>query len=203
MLAHAGGADESLSVLLLFSGLWVGWAGWSRLKGKGFPRLPIQAAYALVAVGVVLAISAAIIPRRIFGPTGIRSASPAAVRPASTATLAITQPMTDQLVKGDALDVVLALNGGTIVDAATTRLTATTGHIHLSLDGTLVSMTYGVVQELSLQGLRPGTHTVEAEFVAADHGPFVPRVTAEVSFVLAGTKASATATPPASGSAAP
>jgi hypothetical protein len=195
VLAHAGGADESLSVLLLFCGLWVGWAGWSRLKGTGFPRLPLRIAYVLVAMGVVLAISAAVIPRRIFGPTGIRSQSPAAVRPASAATLTITQPTPDEVEHGDTLDVVLALNGGTIVDAATTKLTSTTGHLHLSLDGTLVSMTYGVVQELSLQGLRPGTHTLEAEFVAADHGPFVPRVTAEVSFVLAGTNTSGSASP--------
>jgi hypothetical protein len=195
VLAHAGGADESLSVLLLFSGLWVGWAGWSRLKGKGFPRLPIQAAYALVAVGVVLAISAAIIPRRIFGPTGIRPSSPAAVRPASTAVIGITAPLPDAVERGDSLDVVLTLQGGTIVDAASTKLTATTGHVHISLDGTLVSMTYGLIQQISLQGLAPGTHTLQAEFVAADHGPFVPRVTAEVSFVIPGTKATGSATP--------
>ena len=79
MLPHAGGADESLGVLLLFSGLWVGWAGWSRLKNKGFPRLPTRVAYVLVAAGVVLAVSAAVIPRRIFGPTGIRQTLPGAV----------------------------------------------------------------------------------------------------------------------------
>ena len=184
MLAHAGGADESLSLVLLFAGIWVGWAGWSRLKGRGFPRLPTPAAYTLVAAGVILAVSAAIIPRRIFGPTGIRQTSPAAVRPVSTATIGITQPVADQVVTGDALDVVLTLQGGTIVAAATTKLTSDTGHVHLSLDGTLVSMTYGLVQEISLQGLAPGTHTLLAEFVAADHGPFVPRVTASVSFVI-------------------
>jgi hypothetical protein len=193
MLAHAGGADESLSVVMLFAGLWVGWAGWSRLKGKGFPRLPIQIAYTLVAAGVILAISAAIIPRRIFGPTGTLVRPPAAVRPVSTATLTITNPVPGQVVQGNILDVVLNLNGGTIVDATTTRLTSNTGHIHILLDGSLVSMTYGVVQELSMQGLAPGKHALEAEFVAADHGPFVPPVTAQVQFILAGTKASATA----------
>jgi Family of unknown function (DUF6130) len=184
MLAHAGGADESLSLVLLFAGIWVGWAGWSRLKDRGFPRLPLPAAYTLVAAGVILAVSAAIIPRRIFGPTGIRQASPAAVRPASTATIGISQPVADQVVTGDSLDVVLTLQGGTIVAAASTKLTPDTGHVHLSLDGTLVSMTYGLVQEISVQGLAPGTHTLLAEFVAADHGPFDPRVTASVSFVI-------------------
>lgn len=186
MLAHAGGADESLSVFLLFAGLWVGWAGWSRLKGKGFPRLPVRAAYALIAVGVVLAISAAVIPRRIFGPTGVRPPSPVAVRPASTATIAFAQPTPGQVVSGNTLTVVLTLNGGTIVDASTTKLSPTTGHVHLSLDGTLMSMTYGLVQQISLQGVAPGRHLLQAEFVAADHGPFYPRVIAAVSFTTPG-----------------
>lgn len=172
---------------MLFAGIWVGWAGWSRLRGTGFPRLPTGAAYALVAVGVVLAVSAAIVPRRIFGPTGIPSVSPAAVRPASTATIAIAQPTDGEAVPGPTLDVVMTLSGGTIVDTASTRLTPTTGHIHLSLDGTLVSMTYGLVQEISLQGLAPGRHVLQAEFVAADHGPFEPRVTDSATFTIDAT----------------
>jgi hypothetical protein len=187
VLAHAGGADESLSVVMLFAGIWVGWAGWSRLRGTGFPRLPTGAAYSLVAIGVVLAVSAAIVPRRIFGPTGIPSVSPAAVRPASTATIAITQPTQGETVSGPTLDVVMTLSGGTIVDTASTKLTPTTGHIHLSLDGTLVSMTYGLVEEISLQGLAPGRHVLQAEFVAADHGPFDPRVANAVTFRIAAT----------------
>ena len=77
--------------------------------------------------------------------------------------------------EGDTLDVVMTLTGGTIVDATSTTLTPDTGHVHLSLDGKLVSMTYGLVQEIPLAGLAPGRHTLEAEFVAADHGPFDPR----------------------------
>ena len=36
-------------------------------------------------------------------------------------------------------------------------------------------MTYGLVQLVDIRGLAPGEHTLEAEFVAADHGPFDPR----------------------------
>ena len=187
MLAHAGGADESLSVVLLFAGLWVGWAGWSRLKGKGFPRLPTPAAYGLVGAGAALAVSAAFVPRMLFGPT-LRPAppSPAAVRPASTATIGFRSPVPGATVHGETLEVVMTLEGGTIVETSSTTLTPDTGHVHLSIDGRLVSMTYGLVQELPLAGLPPGRHTLEAEFVAADHGPFDPRVTASVPFTYAG-----------------
>lgn len=183
MLAHAGGADETLSIVLLFGGLWIGWVGWSRLKGRGFPRLPTGGAWGLLAIGVLLAVSAAVVPRMVFGPTGVpAAASPAASRPASIATIQITTPTDGASAQGASIDVVMRLRGGTIVDAANTALTADTGHVHLSLDGKLVSMTYGLVQEVSIADLEPGTHALEAEFVAADHAPFEPRVTSTVTF---------------------
>jgi hypothetical protein len=55
----------------------------------------------------------------------------------------------------------------------------------LSLDGALVSMTYGTAQTIDVAGLSPGEHTLEAEFVAVDHAPFDPRVRATQTFVEA------------------
>ena len=48
------------------------------------------------------------------------------------------------------------------------------------LDGKLVSMTSGTSQ--LLQGLTPGEHLLQVEFVANDHAPFDPRVLAAVTF---------------------
>jgi hypothetical protein len=186
MLAHAAtSADETLSIVMLFSALWIGWAGWSRLKGRGFPRLPMGGAYALIAFALTLAVAAAIVPRAIFGTPNQAQITPGdGVRPASTATIRFLQPAPDHVVSGSTLDVALSLQGGTIVDAASTNLTPDTGHVHLSLDGRLVSMTYGLVQQIGLQGLSPGSHTLTAEFVAADHGPFDPRVVSSVDFQI-------------------
>lgn len=184
MLAHAGAADESLSVVLLFVGLWVGWVGWSRLRGRGFPRLPTAAAVALIGVAIAFAVSAAVVPRMLFPATNpvALPATPSGPRPASTATLSFEQPKEGANETGDRLAVVLDLEGGRIVDTASTDLTPDTGHVHLVLDGKLISMTYGLVQEVDLSTLEPGDHTLEAEYVAADHGPFSPRVTATVDF---------------------
>jgi hypothetical protein len=186
VLAHAGGAPETLSVVFLFSGLWAAWAGWSRLKGRGFPRMPKAGAWGLIAAAVVLVLCAGFVPPAIYGPNLIVKATNSLApgpRPASTATIGIVKPTADQAVSGDELEVVMTLNGGTIIQTSTTNLQPDTGHIHLSIDGTLVSMTYGLVQLVPIQSLAPGKHVLEAEFVAADHGPFDPRVTSSVEFV--------------------
>ncbi len=187
MIAHVGGAPETLSVVLLFGGLWVGWAGWSRLKSRGFPRLPLGAAFGLMGLAVALVLAAGLVPQMIYGPSSkLKIPTPSGARPSSTATIAFVQPAPGQLATGDQLEVVMTLTGGQITDVATTKLTPDTGHIHLSVDGTLVSMTYGLVQIVSLNRLTPGAHTLSAEFVAADHGPFSPRVEASLSFQIPG-----------------
>ncbi len=186
MLAHAGAADESLSVAILFGALWVGWMGWSRLKGTAFAGLPSWAGPALLATAALLVISAAVVPRAVFpGPAAPASSlAPSATgpRPASTATLTFRRPVDGSTVPADELEVVLDLRGGRIVDGASTVLTPDTGHVHLALDGTIVSMTYGVVQVVDLAGVSRGSHTLQAEYVAADHAPFAPRVTTAVRF---------------------
>jgi len=112
--------------------------------------------------------------------------APSGPRPASTATLSFDEPKNGAVEDGDRLEVVLTLEGGRIVEAASTDLTPDTGHVHIRLDGKLISMTYGLVQEVDLTTLAAGDHALEAEFVAADHGPFSPRVTTTVHFTTEG-----------------
>lgn len=180
MLAHAGAADETWSVVMVFAGLWVGWAGWSRLRGRGFPRLPVSGAYVLVGLAGMLAVGAAFLPRAILGPT-----VPSGTRPSSTATLTIVAPVDGATMDGGEFAVVLELAGGRIVEDASTTDAGDAGHVHVSIDGTMLSMTYGLEQTIPIGDLAEGPHTIEAEFVAADHGPFAPRVTATSSFVKA------------------
>ncbi|HJR98853.1 MAG TPA: hypothetical protein VJ979_13220 [Actinomycetota bacterium] len=184
MLAHAGAVDESLSVALLFGALWVGWIGWSRLRGKAFPSLPAWAGPGLVVAAGALAVSAAVVPRALF-PASPAPAVASGPRPASTASLSFAQPAVGQVVSGE-VDVVLDLEGGRIVEETTADLAPDTGHVHLVLDGGLVSMTDGLVQVVDLRDVSPGSHTLRAEYVAADHAPFDPRVTAVVRFETEG-----------------
>ena len=152
----------------------------SRVRGTGFTGMSVGAAWGFGALAVILVVSALVVPRAIF--PGTLAPAAAADRPASTATLGIDEPAARQVVAGDQLDVVMELDGGTIVDTTSTDLTPDTGHIHLSLDGEIVSMTYGLVQVVDLRDLSPGEHTLRAEYVAADHGPFDPRVFATITF---------------------
>jgi len=185
MLAHAGAADESLAIGMVFAALWVGWIGWSRLRGTGFGRLPAAAGPGLIGVAVVLLVASAIVPRAVFGPTpATPTRSPSGPRIASTATLAFEEPTDGASIEGDELQVVLDLRDCSVVEETTTDIRPDTGHIHLSVDGALVSMTYGAVQVVPLGslGLEGGEHTLDAEYVAADHLPFDPAVTASVTF---------------------
>jgi len=184
VIAHAGAADESLAIAMVFVGLWVGWVGWTRLRGTGFARLPRRAGFVLLGAAVAVAVASAFVPRAVFGPTlPVVATGP---RITSSATVAFTAPRDGQLVGDDRLDVVLRLDGGTVVQETTRAVTADTGHVHLAVDGSLVSMTYGTVQSVDLAAYGPGQHVLEAEYVAADHLPFDPRVTASVTITLPG-----------------
>ena len=136
-------------------------------------------AWGLVAVAPVAFVASVVVPSRLWPP-------PSSIRPRSTATIAFVTPTPGQQVSGDMLDVGLRLQGGRIVPSSSTTLTPDTGHVHLFLDGAIVSMTYGTVQKVAVADLSPGPHRLQAEYVAADHAPFQPRVTATVVFVKDG-----------------
>jgi hypothetical protein len=179
MLAHAGGVPEFVSSGLVGLGVVTAWIGQSRLRGRGFGSMARPVAWGLVAIAPVAFVASVVLPTRLWPP-------PAAVRPRSTATIAFVTPPPGQEVSGNMLDVRLRLRGGRIVPSSSTKLTPDTGHIHLFLDGAIVSMTYGTTQRIPIGGLEAGPHVLQAEFVAADHAPFNPRVTAVEQFIKEG-----------------
>ncbi|MGZ6214217.1 MAG: hypothetical protein ACXWMN_02730 [Candidatus Limnocylindria bacterium] len=115
--------------------------------------------------------------------SGQPSPSPSlAARPSSPAVVTILQPTAGSTVHGTSVHVVLKLEGAVIVKQTTTDIRPDQGHIHLFVDNVLVSMNYGLEQDLPVH---PGTYVLKAEFVAADHAPFNPRVfSAETIFTV-------------------
>jgi uncharacterized lipoprotein YmbA len=101
------------------------------------------------------------------------SPSPSVVRPSSPAVITIVQPTAGEAVSGTTVHVVLSLTGAKIVSQTTTNIRPDEGHVHLFVDNVLVSMNYGLEQDLPVHS---GTYVLSAEFVAADHAPFNPRV---------------------------
>jgi hypothetical protein len=103
-------------------------------------------------------------------------------RPSSAATVQILEPGASTTMTGQTVHVILQLTGATIVPQTSTAIRPDEGHVHLYVNGVLVSMNYGLEQDLPIQ---PGTIALKAEFVAADHAPFNPRVwSPEVVFTV-------------------
>jgi hypothetical protein len=113
-------------------------------------------------------------------PTASAPASSASPRPSSTAKLTIVTPANGSVVHGSTVDLRLRLEGAKIVPATTQGIRPDRGHIHVILDGQLISMNYQLQDTIA--DVKPGPHLLQAEFVASDHAPFDPRVIAVTSF---------------------
>ena len=104
-------------------------------------------------------------------------------RPTTQATLQIVSPTPNE-VTGTTVNLTMRLTGATVVPPAQVggKIVPTQGHIHVSLDGKLISMAYGTTQVVP--NLTPGPHTLQAAFVASDHQPFANSVVAAVIFTV-------------------
>ena len=102
-----------------------------------------------------------------------------APRPKSTATVGVISPVAGDVVDAGKLTVKLDLKGGRILKKASRNLTPDTGHLHLFVDGDVVSQTFKLSQSITV---KPGRHLLMVEFVAADHGSFDPRVLESITF---------------------
>ena len=97
----------------------------------------------------------------------------ARARQSNPAKLSIVRPTNGEMIHGSSTKLVVSLEGARIVKPTTTHIVPTKGHIHVLIDGKIISMNYG---------LTPGNHVLQVEFVASDHLPFDPRVIAAVTF---------------------
>jgi hypothetical protein len=178
-LAHTGisGPAPFVAMALFFLGIGAA-LGAYRLAGAGMGSGARRAA----GIGLgVLALGCFGLATAL--PVILR-ATPTVTRPTTSAHLRVLSPLPGAVIRGDPASVAvrLGLTGGRIVPVTSLHLIENAGHIHLYLDGTLVSMTglEGVVT------VPPGLHRLRAEFVAVDHGPFHPRIIAAVTFRVLG-----------------
>jgi hypothetical protein len=171
--------DQGVATFLFLGAVILGFVGVQRLRGRSFRRLPPAAGWVAVALAIAALVLAVVLPP-IIRP----NAAPA--RPASSALIRFVSPRPGETFRGKPATVAVRLQlvGGGIVPFTSTRLAPNQGHVHLFLDGALVSMALSLDRSLQVS---PGLHRLQAEFVAADHGPFQPRVLATVAFrVVAG-----------------
>jgi hypothetical protein len=104
--------------------------------------------------------------------TGLRPASPAVVK--------ILEPKNGATEPATGAKLRVSLTGAKLTSVTSQDISPTEGHLHVSVDDRLISMTSGLTQ--TLLDLTPGRHTIRVEFVAADHLPFDPRVVTEAFF---------------------
>jgi hypothetical protein len=144
---------------------------------RGSRGRPLQRALVLAAACLLAACSGT-------SPAPTSSAVPTAAgpRPSSPAVVKITEPKAGAALSGTTVHVVLTLKRASLVSATTTNIRPDEGHLHLYVDNNLVSMNYGLEQDIPVHA---GTFVLKAEFVAADHAPFNPRVwSSEVFFTV-------------------
>jgi hypothetical protein len=175
MFAHAGvpGPAAFFAVGLFFVGMAaIGGAVW-------FHQHPIEASPKAPTV-ILAGVAAVCLCLGTFLPL-LLGARPSPSRPSATGVLAIVSPQPDEPFHGDpaTVSVILRLDGATVVPFSSFRVVPNEGHIHLYLDGSLVTMTSGLTTSLAVS---PGSHELRAEFVAVDHLPFDPPVVATATF---------------------
>jgi hypothetical protein len=175
MLAHAQTPSDTVGELCFVAAGALGWISVARLRGRGFPRLPVAGAWAAAALSLGAIVAGVVVPSVMSPPY-------ASVRPHSPAKIEILQPTWNEVVRGDRMRVDLELMGGRITPLTSTTLTPTTGHLHVYIDGRLLAMTTTADQVVDISAVSDGEHLLEADFVAADHGPFDPPVMASVPF---------------------
>jgi hypothetical protein len=112
--------------------------------------------------------------------------------------LSITSPAASATLPFNFTVVSVNIANFTLVGVGTTAVNAAgSGHWHLYVDGTLVTMSSALTAVAS--GLAPGVHTLRVELANNDHSALIDLVADEVMVTAVGASASITITAPAQG----
>jgi hypothetical protein len=175
LLAHQSnvGAPGVVAVILFLAAWPLGMGAWALLKPQSAGlRRAEGLGLGVLAAGCLC--TATILPF-ILRPGAT------VFRPTTRATIRITSPREGDVIRSDNVHLAVQIVGGKLVPFTSKTLVANEGHLHVWLDHRLVSMLAGSSTTLAV---KPGTHTLDVEFVAVDHGPFSPRVRDSVTFVV-------------------
>ena len=173
LLAHQGSAGVAgVVAICLFMAAWpLGVGAWALLRPESVGlRRAEGLGLGVLAAGCLC--TATILPF-ILRP------GPSVFRPTTRARIQIVSPRDGEVVRARDVHLVVRLDGGKLVPFTSKTLVPNEGHLHVWLDGRLVSMLFGSSSTIQVE---PGHHTLQVEFVAVDHGPFAPRVRDSVTF---------------------
>jgi MYXO-CTERM domain-containing protein len=176
--AHGGltGPSDNVATILAVLAI-VALASWRRRRKSATTPRQRRLLLLLPGTAVVLVLAAVAAPSFV-------STTPSKNRPTTTARLQVLSPEQGSTTGPD-IDLRLRLIGGQVVpptNVIATRLPPNKGHIHVLVDGKLVTMAYGLNQPI--KGLAAGPHSVEVQFVAVDHAPFRNPVATSVLFTV-------------------
>jgi hypothetical protein len=172
-LAHQGniGVGGVIAVCLFLASWPLGMGAWSLLKPESV-GLRRAEGYGLGVLAAGCLCAATILPF-ILRP------GPSVFRPTTRARVEIVSPRDGEVVRSTNVQLVVRIDGGKLVPFTSKKLVPNEGHLHVWLDGRLVSMLAGSSDTIPVKA---GRHTLQVEFVAVDHGPFSPRVRDSVAF---------------------
>lgn len=117
----------------------------------------------------------------LFAPDWVEPAPLPCERPATQANIRIVSPSENETLQSGDVDLELELTGGEIASLSTVENRPDEGHLHVTVDGRLASMTGSEDQTIQVE---PGRHDLEVEYVANDHAPFCKRVVDRVRFTV-------------------
>jgi hypothetical protein len=170
-LAHtlgAGGPDIEM-LLLAAALLFLGVTFFVQKTTK--PAVPVVLLVAALGVGAgAFAVGAS--------STDDHSGNDGVVAAPNGVVVSITAPADgDTVSAGESVEVTVELTGADLTDATTSE-DPTEGHLHIFVDGTIISMPSTTTNEVELE---PGDHTIAVEFTTADHRSFDPRIQDEIN----------------------